>query len=1327
MGRFKPPIRSCDQGKATPALCRACPLLGFVLNCGSDGAEDKRKRWVVIWNRANQPTWRRLFAAILIVAIASALRVGFLGGLGRGIPYVWFYPAVIIAALYGGLPAGILATVLSALLVFYWVLRGLMSQVEMLAMAVFIVSCIAISTIIEGLHRAHERSKQTIELLKAEAKARKQVNKATALCAELSVRFINIPFEQLDELIREAQHSICECLSLDMSTLWQVVNEAPGDLQLTHFYRPLGDPPRDERMLARDNFPWTFRQVMAGGALVVPSVDELPREAGRDQEVWRQYGVKSTLVLPLSVGRAWPIGALSFAAQRVECTWPDEIVNCLQLIAQVFANAIVRRQQGETIREREGRISGILESIQDVYFAADLQGRFTVISRSGPLVYGYDSIDEMMAVPVSELYYGPEDRQRLHKRLQSEGYIHDWVGEARKKDGSFFWASMNAQYVRDQEGRIVGTEGVIRDITERMRAETALRESEEQFRRVFENSPLGIYRTTPDGQILMANPALLDMLQFRSFDDLARENLEQTGFHPRYPRRFFKEAMERDGMVRGLESAWARSDGTTLIVRENAQALRDADGKIIYYDGIVENVTERKKTEDALIESEEKFTKLFRSAPVAIVLSTIEDGTILDANEAFIRLLGHSLEGIVGRTVVDIGWIDQDARRRLAERMRAEAHVTNLEMTWTAKGGRRIDCIYDGEIVEVGAKRLMLSILLDVTERKRVEEALRIEHSLFESLSSTIPDAIYIKDRQSRFVRINDAMALLAGLRSPAEAVGKTDFDIFIGEHSQQAYDDEQRIMSSGEPLIDFEEKETWADGRVRWVSSTKMPLRDTSGNVTGLVGISRDITARKEANERIQEQASLLDTASDGIMVRDLQHRILYWNKGCERLYGWSAKEALEQQSHHLLMADRKSFDPAFAEVLRSGAWTGELSLLTKAGQEISVLSRWSLVRDSQGQPKSVLVINTDITERKKLEAQLFRAQRLENIGMLASGIAHDLNNVLAPIGLVSGLLRSRITESSSVKLLETVEQSVERGAGLIRQILGFAHGVGGEHGPLQLKHLVRDIAGMVIETFPKSITCEVKIPGELWPIMGNPTQIHQVLLNLCVNARDAMPQGGALHLQAENCVLDDAMAARIDGAKPGRWVVLHVQDTGTGIPPEALSRIWDPFFTTKAADKGTGLGLSTVRGIVASHNGFIRLDTKQRRGTTFSVYLPASEGPVTSSGDGKSAAASHGHGELILMVDDEAAFCEMASDILTQYNYRVITDLEMPDLNGAELARAIRRIDPTKKILAMSGHPGETAGKTQMEHVTAFIQKPFSAETLLNTVDQLLHVDSQ
>jgi PAS domain S-box-containing protein len=370
----------------------------------------------------------------------------------------------------------------------------------------------------------------------------------------------------------------------------------------------------------------------------------------------------------------------------------------------------------------------------------------------------------------------------------------------------------------------------------------------------------------------------------------------------------------------------------------------------------------------------------------------------------------------------------------------------------------------------------------------------------------------------------------------------------------------------------------------------------------------AEELALRKQAEEKIREQAALLDLAQDAILVRDLDDRVLYWNKGAERLYGWTAAEALGRDAAELLYEGESiALKRARERVLERGHWAGELEQVTRDGRPITVQSRWTLVRDQSGRPKSKLILNTDVTERKKLEAQFLRAQRFETIGALAGGIAHDLGNMLTPILIGTEALAHDMSGISAHKMLQTMHASARHGLDMIKQILAFARGVGGEPTVLDLRPLLVEMQELARETFPHSIITEVRLNSELHAVLGNPTQLRQVLLNLCVNARDAMPGGGSLKLIADNTSLENKVTPLQTDPVSGPHVTIEVSDTGQGIEPHVLQKIFEPFFTTKEPGKGTGLGLSTVQGIVKSHGGFLDVVSQVGKGTTFSIFLPA------------------------------------------------------------------------------------------------------------------------
>jgi PAS domain S-box-containing protein len=501
----------------------------------------------------------------------------------------------------------------------------------------------------------------------------------------------------------------------------------------------------------------------------------------------------------------------------------------------------------------------------------------------------------------------------------------------------------------------------------------------------------------------------------------------------------------------------------------------------------------------------------------------------------------------------------------------------------------------------------------------------------------------------------------------------------------------------------------------------------------------------RKRAEQKIGEQAALLDIATDAIMVRGLNNQILFWNKGAEQLYGWKALEVLGENADELLYREPPSQLKHVQNTLaKKGEWQGELHQVTKDGKEIIVQSRWTRVRDQNEKPKSILVVNTDITQKKQLEAQFLRAQRMESIGTLAGGIAHDLNNVLTPILMTAQLLEAQIHDERVKRLLPILITNARRGANLVKQVLSFARGLEGKFTILQVKHLISEIKQIATETFPKSIEIYTDIPQYLWTVSGDATQLHQVLMNLSLNARDAMPNGGTLRISAENLLIDKNYAQMNLDAQVGSYIVITVTDTGTGIPPDILDRIFEPFFTTKEVGKGTGLGLATVIGIVKSHGGFVKVSSQVGKGTQFKVYLPATEAaeilPVEDS------ELPQGHGELILVVDDEAAIREITKTSLETYNYKtltacdgieavalyaeyrdkislVLTDMMMPSMDGATTIRTLRKIEPEVKIVAVSGLLStDKLAQARSNGVNTFLAKPYTTKELLTTINGVL-----
>ncbi len=639
------------------------------------------------------------------------------------------------------------------------------------------------------------------------------------------------------------------------------------------------------------------------------------------------------------------------------------------------------------------------------------------------------------------------------------------------------------------------------------------------------------------------------------------------------------------------------------------------------------------------------------------------------------------------------------------------------------------------------------------TNPKTVDNQLLPEEALLRS-QKELADIKFALD-ESAIVAITDQRGIINYVNNKFCEISKYSREELLGQ--------DHRIINSGYHPKEFI-RELWTtiaggkvwrgeiknrakDGSFYWVDTTIVPFLNAEGKPYQYVAIRNDITERKRAEEQIREQAALLDQAQDAIMVRDLDQVVLFWNKGAEHIYGWSAEEAVGKDVRKLILKQPSEiFEAAQKTVIEKGEWIGEMHQARRDGESLVIESRWTLVRDEKGVPKSILVINTDITAKKHIESQFLRAQRMESIGTLAGGIAHDLNNVLSPILMAIDMLQMRTTDESSRKWLDVLRTNAQRGGDMVRQVLSFARGVEGERVALQPKHMIKEIIKILRETLPKSIEISFQIPNDLWIISADATQLHQVLMNLCVNARDAMPDGGSISITAENVFLDENYARMHIEAKAGRFVMIGVSDTGPGMTAEIQSRIFEPFFTTKEMTKGTGLGLSTALTIVKSHGGFINVYSELHKGSQFTVYLPALDNAGSAESGTAQVDLPLGRGELILVVDDEESIREITRGTLETFGYQVLTasdgtealalyadkkneiavvltDMVMPFMDGPATIRALQRMNPRVRIIAASGlGAGQRAGEGALEGVSIFLNKPYTAEKLLKTLAQVL-----
>jgi PAS domain S-box-containing protein len=750
---------------------------------------------------------------------------------------------------------------------------------------------------------------------------------------------------------------------------------------------------------------------------------------------------------------------------------------------------------------------------------------------------------------------------------------------------------------------------------------------------------------------------------------------------------------------------------------------------------------ERRAAEAALRESEERFRDVVQNIEEVFWMTNAGKTEIFFVSTAYEKIWGRSCQSLYAAPLTWLEAVHPDDRERVRLAAFTQQHSGAYHEEYRIlRPDGSIRWIRDRAFPVRGPDGAVLrlaGVAEDITARRRAQDELRLFRNLVDQSTDTFE---VIDPVTGRFLDVNArGPADLGYTRAEYLAMRVVDINVDMDDFDWSKAAEEIRLAGSMR-----------REGSHRRKDGTTFPIEINARWVhldrDYIVAVVRDVSERQRAEERVLEQAAMLNLSHEAIVVCDIHTgRVTFWNQGAERLYGWPASLAEGRDLTCLIFADPKQPDVVTEVLLKTDEWRGEQRQVTKAGRELIVSSRVTLIRDSQGAPKSALVINSDITEQKNLESRFLRAQRMESIGTLASGVAHDLNNILAPIMMSVPVLRRALSPQARDEIITTIEMSANRGAQIVKQVLTFGSGLEGDRCPLDVEPLVKEVIKIMRETFPRNILIRSALEADLWPVLGDATQIHQVLLNLCVNARDAMPEGGELRLSARSLNLDASYASMLPDASPGPYTLIEASDTGYGIPPEIVERIFDPFFTTKGPGKGTGLGLSTTLGIVKSHGGFIQVKSQPGSGTTFQVYLPASMNRETAPGD-IAPQAFDGHGELILVVDDEPGVRGAARLALESSGYRVLvaadgtealavfamnsatiavvlTDLMMPLMDGISLVRALRTMAPLVPIVASTGL-GE---KTQLSVLKALgvetvLHKPYSADTLLQTVYEAL-----
>jgi PAS domain S-box-containing protein len=766
-------------------------------------------------------------------------------------------------------------------------------------------------------------------------------------------------------------------------------------------------------------------------------------------------------------------------------------------------------------------------------------------------------------------------------------------------------------------------------------------------------------------------------------------------------------------------------------------------------------------SELALRDSELRYRRLFEAARDGILILDFATGRIRDANPFLEELLGFSHREMIGRTLSDLSpFKDIESNEAMLGRLQACGYARYDDLPLETRDGRQVAVEFVSNVYQAGQDMVIQCNVRDITERKRAAETLLLLNTCVAMLNDMviITTADVIDQPGPQILFVNPAFERITGY-APAEALGRSPRFLQGAETDRQVLAEIRAALVRRQPIrrqvLNYRK-----DGRPYWVEMEIVPVLSSSGNCTHFAAVERDITAARAAEQQLRWRnaffEALVNSSPDGLLVVDSDGRKLLQNRRMVELWEIPSEIAAESDDRRQLAwvtdqtKDPEKFNAKVAELNARPDAVSHDEIELRNGR---VFDRDSApVRGQDGKDYGRIWAFRDITERKRTEAQLLQAQRMESIGTLAGGIAHDLNNVLAPILMAIELLRPGCEQPQAKAILETLAVSAQRGADIVRQVLSFARGTGGERIEVSAEAIFADLGKILRGTFPKNIRVEFSQPPDAWPILGDPTQLEQVLLNLCVNARDAMPLGGSLSIRLANRMLDEAAARRLLLGQPGRYVTLAVSDSGAGIPAHLVDKIFEPFFTTKPVNQGTGLGLSMAMSIVKSHGGAIEVASDPGRGTTFSVWLPAVGGgapPVpagAAAGRASVGELPRGRGETVLVVDDEPGIRVVTSQALSAFGYEVrvaadgmealavytqhgpeialvLTDMTMPLMDGPALIQALRRINPSVRILAASGRgPADEFSAASQGRATRFLMKPFTAQELLVAVRTIL-----
>ncbi|MBD3226031.1 MAG: PAS domain S-box protein [Caldithrix sp.] len=1008
-----------------------------------------------------------------------------------------------------------------------------------------------------------------------------------------------------------------------------------------------------------------------------------------------------------------------------------------------------RKQAEKAIRVSEENLHITLNSIGDAVIVTDIKGRVTRMNPVAEKLTGwkFDKARDESLDTVFKIVNARTGKQAENpvKKVLEKGKVVGLANHTKliSKSGSHYQISDSGAPIKDEQGHITGVVLVFRDVTEDYQLREALKASEEKYRTVFENTGTATCIIENDGTISLANEQFARLAGY----PLTKIQNKMTWMEFVVDEDLKRMKRQHELRRKNKEKALNQYEFRFIDKHNNLKNI------YLYIDMIpgtdksvasLLDITDRKKAEQYLKESEAKFRSYIQNAPFGIFVMD-QSYNYLEVNKAAETMTGYKRELLLKSNLFQlIPEEEHDKVKNHLKHLSLDDHATiDLKLIRNDHNRRfwSITCTFLPD-------QKILSFAVDTTEKRLSEQALLDSQAELEQIFQALPNALVYANTERQFIRVNQNFSRLFGY-NPEEVLGKKTELIYA---SKADFEKQGRIRynpDSKEPHEPYMIRYRRKDGSIFPSETIGTAVRNARGQVVGFIGLIRDITQDIQAEAERERMFAAIEQAGESIIITDKEGTIEYVNPAFERVTGYSRSEAMGHKPSLLKSGqhDGSFYEDMWQKITKGRLWQGRIVNKRKNGTLYTEEGTISPVYDQDNRITNYVAVRHDITERLALEEQYLQSQKVESIGRLAGGVAHDFNNMLSVILGYGEILLGKL--HSGDPLRENVKQIMhagQRSASLTRQLLAFSRKQTLQPEVLNFNDVLRNLEKMLRRLIGEDIQLDLALAPDLAPVMADPGQIEQVVMNLSVNARDAMPQGGKLSIETANVELDQNYVERHPNVKPGNYVLLAVSDTGCGIDKAIISQIFDPFFTTKEKGKGTGLGLSTVYGIIKQSGGDIWVYSEPEQGTTFKIYLPQTEKTQEAKKEDHPKKEHLGEGKHILVVEDEETVRPLLENMLKTLGYKVslaanggealllveekkikpdliISDVIMPEMSGSVLAERLRRTYPDLKVLFMSGYTDDAIVRHGvLDSDTPFIQKPFTIKSLAEKINEVL-----